>query len=95
MKTPVRNEQTRCRVAGREKSFVLDFLFLEPVLSFCRRVSRQKKNTQLFNHLICGFNAKTSLTLIPFYQIKKIKMLIIKEKIKQRLKTTPNFYKKN
>jgi len=30
-----------------------------------------------------------------FYQIKKIKMLIIKEKIKQRLKTTPNFYKKN
>ena len=32
-KTPVRNEQTRCRVAGGEESFVLDFLFLEPVLS--------------------------------------------------------------
>ncbi len=28
MKTRVRNEQTRCRVASGEGSFVLDFLFL-------------------------------------------------------------------
>jgi len=28
MKTRVRNKQTRCRVAGGEESFVLDFLFL-------------------------------------------------------------------
>jgi len=28
MKTPVRNEKTRCRVAGVEESVVLDFLFL-------------------------------------------------------------------
>jgi len=55
MKTRVMNEQTRCSVAGGEESFVLDFLFLEPVLSFCRRVARQKKNTQFLNHLICGF----------------------------------------
>ncbi len=61
MKTRVRKVQTRCRVAGGEESFVLDFLFLEPVLSFCRRVSRQKKNTQFLNHLICGFILKTSL----------------------------------
>jgi len=33
MKTRVRNEQTRCRVAGGEEESVLDFLFLEPVLS--------------------------------------------------------------
>jgi len=61
MKTRVRNEQTQCRVAGGEESFVLDFLFLEPVLSFCRRVSRQKKNTEFLNHLICGFILKTLL----------------------------------
>jgi len=54
MKTRLRNEQKRCGVAGVEESFVLDFLFLEPALSFCRRVSRQKKNTQFLNHLICG-----------------------------------------
>ena len=28
MKTRVRNEQTRCRVAGGEESFFLNFLFL-------------------------------------------------------------------
>jgi len=28
MKTPVRNEQTECRIAGGEESFVLDFLLL-------------------------------------------------------------------
>ena len=33
MKTHVRNEQTPCRLAGGEESFVLDFLFLEPVLN--------------------------------------------------------------
>ena len=46
MKTRVENEQTRCSVAGGEESFVLDF--------FVSFVSRQKKNTQLVNHLICG-----------------------------------------
>ena len=51
MKTRVRNEQTRCRVAGGEKSFVLYFLFLEPVLnepvvSVCRTTEgyQAKKN---------------------------------------------------
>ncbi len=33
MKTPVINEQKRCRVAGGKESFVLYFLFLEPALS--------------------------------------------------------------
>ena len=61
MKTRMRNEQKRYRVAGGEESFVVDFLFLEPVLSFCRRVSREKKNTQFLNHLIYGFISKTSL----------------------------------
>ena len=28
MKTPVRNEQKRCRVADGEESFVVDFFFL-------------------------------------------------------------------
>jgi len=47
MKTPVRNEQKRCRLAGVEESFVLDF--------FVSFISRQKKNTQLLDRLICGF----------------------------------------
>ena len=61
MKTCTSDEQKRCRIAGGEESFVLGFLFLEPVLSFCRRVSRQKQNIQFFNHLICGFISKTAL----------------------------------
>jgi len=61
MKTRVRNEQKRCSVASVEGSFVLDFLFLEPVLSFCRRVSRKVRKKEFFNHLICGFIWKTSL----------------------------------
>ena len=54
MKTRVSNEQKRCRVAGGEKSFVIHF--------FVYFVSRQKKNTQLLNHLICRFISKTSLS---------------------------------
>ena len=67
MKTRVRNEQTRCSVAGGEESFVLDFLFLEPVLSFCRRVARQKKNTQFLNHLICGSYFENFSKLLIIY----------------------------
>ena len=46
MKTRVGNEQTRCRVAGGA-GIVCSLFFV----SF---VSRQKKNTQLLKHLICG-----------------------------------------
>jgi len=71
VKTRARHEQGPCRVAGGEESFVLDFFFLEPVLSFCRRVSRQKKNTQFCNHLICGFISKTALR-----QLRLVKFLL-------------------
>ncbi len=50
MKTPVRNEQKRCRVADGEESFVVDFLFLEPVVSVCRTTEgyQDKRKTHSF-----------------------------------------------
>jgi len=52
MKTRLRNEQSRCRVAGEEESLVIDFFSGACPEQACgegfsnyRRVSRQKKNT--------------------------------------------------
>ena len=55
MKSRVRNEQKRCRVAGGKESFVLYFLFLEPalsepVVSVCRTTEgyQDKRKTHSF-----------------------------------------------